>query len=159
DALDEQAKALFRQPQGLFDALVCHAVGGRLLQIAGGGSIDVAASRSSVMARRAPTATERRYAHTVGRIMPLAAVVGFGMATAAAVALRDQPRSGIVSVVSFASMMVFPILVTRKMTAWGATRCELARLVVSITASVLTNHYTGWPMPTWLWLPYNGLAM
>jgi len=111
------------------------------------------------MAGRDPTATERRYAHTVDRIMPLAAVVGFGIEIATVAALWDRPRAAVVSLVSFVAMMAFTVFLTRKMTVWGAKRCELVRLVVSVAASVLTNHYTGWPFPTWLWLPYNALAM
>ncbi|HEY2369085.1 MAG TPA: HAMP domain-containing sensor histidine kinase [Polyangiaceae bacterium] len=91
--------------------------------------------------------------------MPLAAVVGFGIEIATVAALWDRPRAATVSVVSFVAMMGFTVLFTKKMTAWGAKRVELVRLVMSVTVSVLTNHYTGWPMPTWLWLPYNGLAM
>jgi len=106
-----------------------------------------------------PRSADRRYADTLSRLTPVAAVIGLGIQAMTMAALWGRPRAVAVSAAAFVAMMglnVYLNLVALK--RWGPRPTEIVRLVVSVTTAVLTNHYTGWPLPTWLWLPYNGLA-
>src|SRR5690349_21666839 len=35
---------------------------------------------------------------------------------------------------------------------------EVPRLVVNLATALFVNHVTGWPPPSWLWLPFIALA-
>ncbi|HEY1957945.1 MAG TPA: ATP-binding protein [Polyangiaceae bacterium] len=95
----------------------------------------------------------------MSRLTPLAAVVGLGIQGMTLAALWDRPRAMAVSLVAFVTMLALNVYLNMVvLERRGPRTTELFRLVVSVTTSVLTNHYTGWPLPTWLWLPYHGLT-
>ena len=103
--------------------------------------------------------TEKRQAATVEKLTPLAALMGIAIEAMTIAALWGNRRALVVSVVVFVAMMGLSVwmnvvLIKR----WGPRKTELLRLVLSVIAAVATNHYTHWPAPTWLWLPYYGLA-
>ncbi len=39
---------------------------------------------------------------------------------------------------------------------FGRDRIELLRTVMNVAGAVVMGHATGWPMPIWLWLPFQG---
>jgi len=106
-----------------------------------------------------PSFKERRYAQTMSKLTPLAAVVSLAIEAMTLGALWYRPRALAISAIAFGAMMALNVYINMVvLKRWGAHRTETLRLALSVTTSVLTNHYTGWPLPVWLWLPYHGLT-
>ena len=105
------------------------------------------------------TRVDRRYAEIMSRLTPLSVGVALFIQAITIAWLWKTPRLLLISVSAFVVLIALNVLITLFLIKrWGAPRAELVRIAISTVGSLLTNHLIGWPLPTWLWLPMQGLA-
>jgi signal transduction histidine kinase len=111
------------------------------------------------MSETATTASERIYAEATRRTN------GAQVAFASVITLLtlgatwgEWDRFAVVVEVQLA-LIAFNAWVTLRLLArLGSYRAEVVRASVNVSSSVVLGHFTGWPLPIWLWLPYVALA-
>lgn len=58
-----------------------------------------------------------------------------------------------------ASVVTFNVFVNKVgLRRWGVRRVEMVRAAVNLTSGVVVNHISGYPLPSWLFLPFVALA-
>ncbi len=103
--------------------------------------------------------TEGRYASVMRRLTPVDSAAAVVIQVLTMVALWHDGTKAAVSLASFFAVMPLNIVATLFVVPrWGAARTDMVRNAVNIVIGVSVNHFTGWPLPVWMWLPYAGLT-
>ncbi len=101
----------------------------------------------------------QHYAHVMRRLTPLGAWCGLAIQVLTIASLWSHPKLVWISVGGFAVLIVGNVVFTFVLLKrFPTAHVELVRIVMNNLATLLINHATGWPLPVWFWLPFQGLA-
>ncbi|HEY1959158.1 MAG TPA: ATP-binding protein [Polyangiaceae bacterium] len=93
------------------------------------------------------------------RMTLLDAMTGVAIQVLTVAELASHPRRMWISIAAFFGAMVLNVAANfALMERWGAARTDLMRVFLNLPLTLVVTHFTGWPIASWIWLPYSGMT-
>src|SRR3990170_4461618 len=110
--------------------------------------------------RMSNESAEAQYAETMRRMMPVTTAGALGITLLMFAATWDNPKH--LAVVAGVQLALLPINIWATLglrRSRGVRVAETVRALVNLSGTAAIGHFTGWPLPIWLWLPFVAISV
>jgi signal transduction histidine kinase len=100
------------------------------------------------------------YTETIRRMLPVTTAGALGITMLLFAATWDNPKQ--LAVVAGVQLALLPINVWLTLglrRSRGVRVAESVRALINLSGTAAIGHFTGWPLPIWLWLPFVAISV